>query len=165
MILSDTWRADTDEQWKSSDGHSFSGAGGTKGRCGTGFLLHSRWKHRSFQQTSERVSALDGIIGVSRYSFIGVYMLHTGLQDELVQTTYDELDVLVDAARARGSQVIIGGDMNAEVGCEHEDESDGVVGPYRVCPRNQRGKWVVQWATIRGFALTNTMFFEHAEDL
>ena len=165
IMLTETWRPLKIENWTSLNKHSFLGAGGSKGSCGTGFILHSRWRYRAFHPVSNRVSALDLDLDGERYRFIVAYFPHSGKLDDQVQTVYDEIDTLVDIARANSWNVVIGGDANAEVGIQRAEDLYHVVGPFGVRPRNLRGEWLVQWASIRGFVITNTMFSGGANDL
>jgi hypothetical protein len=57
LIFTETWREGRDEAFRIDQGHYWFGSGGTKGRCGVGFLLHSRWRHTFFQPISERCAS------------------------------------------------------------------------------------------------------------
>ena len=39
IILTETWRKEAEEIWRSS-GHVFAGAGGTAGKCGVAIIIH-----------------------------------------------------------------------------------------------------------------------------
>ena len=157
IIFSETWRGDRDEAFKIDQGHFWFGSGGTRGRCGVGFLLHSRWNHSFFRPISERCACLG--IRINRQLLIhaiGAYMPHGGHQDYEVEAVYAELDDECRKARAKKAKIIVGADFNAEVGNRTEYDNPQVLGDNPMPSRNERGSMLLQWCEGQKLALCNT---------
>ena len=157
LIFSETWRDSRDEAFRTDDGHFWFGSGGTKGRCGVGFLLHSRWRHTFFQPISERCASLGVRINNHlQIHAIGVYMPHGGHSDSEVEAVYAKLDAECRNARAKGAKIIIGGDFNAQVGCRTEYDNVHILGDNPMPSRNNRGNMLLHWCELQQLALSNT---------
>ena len=66
-------------------------------------------------------------------------------------------------ARKLKRAVIITGDFNAAVGIQCAGDSVQTVGVHGIGTRNDRGKWLVQWATAEDVTFCNTQFREPFE--
>jgi len=164
LVFTETWRADGEEAFDTEHGHSWFGSGGTRGRCGVGFLLHSRWRHNYFKPLNERCAALGIRINKQlRIRFVAVYMPHSGHNDIEVETLYAMLDAECKAARENCESLVIGGDLNAEVGGRDLYDDTEVLGDNPTTYRSDRGCMLLQWCSLRQLALANTFNCHSAE--
>ena len=157
LVLTETWREGRDEAFTIDRGHSWFGSGGSKGRCGVGFLLHRRWNHSFFKPISERCASL-GIKISSRLNIhiIGAYMPHGGHEDAEVEAVYAEIQQECRKARENDAGIIIAGDFNAEVGSRDDYDNPAILGDNPMPSRNDRGNMLLQWCALLGLALANT---------
>ena len=108
MVLSETWREEGCEMWSTTHDHSWFGSGGSKGQCGVGFLLHSRWKHILFKPCSNRAAALDLCLAKTlEIRFVAAYFPHGGHLDEEVDALYASIEAECAEARAKCCEIRI----------------------------------------------------------
>ena len=165
VVFTETWREEKSEAWETHEGHTWLGSGGVKSSCGVGFLLHKRWKYNKFKAVSARQGVLEVSIGPVVLSVFGIYMPHGARSDEDVEAQYYVLESAVKSARAKGNRCVVAGDFNAEVGSWREGDSDSIVGRNNLDVRNDRGQWLVAWATLLDMTIANTFSEEEAEAL
>ena len=69
----ETWREEVRENFLLDAGHYWYASGGTRGRCGIGFLLNERHRKHKFQPISERLGILDVRWGRKTYRIFENY--------------------------------------------------------------------------------------------
>ena len=96
VCLSETWRSERQERWKTEEGHIFCGSGGAEGSKGVAILLHRKWSQgfKAFTAISNRLCTMDCKIEGHRCRLISVYFPHGGQEDESVEGLYSMLDAL-----------------------------------------------------------------------
>jgi hypothetical protein len=130
IVLTETWRAERVEVWRTEHGHTWLGSGGCDRQRGIGFLLHSRWHHLRFKPVSERVGVLDvRLCKRTILRVIGVYMPHSAQPDEDVEAVYSTLDDQCGEAKKKGYLKMLTGDFNAEVGTIQQYDDKTIIGP------------------------------------
>lgn len=166
VLISETWREKSNERWTTGDGHMFCGAGGKKGGKGVGIILHRRWTKgvTAFHAINERLCAIDVNIFDRRIRFIAVYMPHGGCDDEEVEGTYSLLTQLTAQGARENRLCITVGDWNAVVGSRNSGEDEQIIGTFGVGTRNERGDWLVNWATAHRFCIANTLSRKQFEE-
>eukprot|EP00973_Karenia_brevis_P008082 1095156-Karenia_brevis.AAC.1 len=160
ILLNETWREEAEELDTLDDRHVWCGSGGTKGKHGVGILVHQRWAaqvHR-WRAINERIGVLELNLFKVKLSLIVVYMPHRGYADAEVQRMYDHLSNFIGEARRAKRVVIIGGDWNAEAQSAMSSGDSGAVGEFANPFGNDRGDWLVRWATAERLILCNTLF-------
>lgn len=160
ILLNETWRSMKQEKWSSEDGHVFCGSGGTEGGRGVAILLNKRWSKscKAVHCVSDRVCAVDVNFGGRVVRFISAYFPHAGYEDHEVEAVYLILQGLIDAARRKNWTCITFGDWNAVIGQGQGEDDPDSVGLYGIGQRNERGRWLAQWATAQQVTIANTMF-------
>ena len=162
VLLSETWREASHERWRTEEGHLFLGSGGKKGEKGVGVIVNRKWTQglQKFRSVNERICYIDINIMSRRFKFIAVYMPHGGCDDDDVDGTYVLLDDVVTQSRREQRTCILVGDFNAVVGrCKPGDDGD-IIGDYGLGSRNERGEWLLQWATSHRLAIASTQFLK-----
>ena len=103
VILSETWRADEHEYFKTDGGHIFLGSGGIPGKRGVAFLVNGRWANKlcSFIRVDERIAYLDIRLHREKFRFIASYFPHSGYGDGYAQSLYTTLNEIKRDARQR----------------------------------------------------------------
>ena len=117
VVFTETWREEQSESWVTDHGHTWFGSGGSRGRCGVGYLLNRKLTLFHFNPISARVATLDvrSDLGV-KWRIIGVYMPYSMQPQEDVDATYAIIDAEVAGTRQGQYNLIVAGDFNAEVG-------------------------------------------------
>ena len=166
VFLSETWRSERQERWKTEEGHIFCGSGGTEGSKGVALLLHRKWTRgfKAFAAISDRLCTVDRKIAGHLCRLISVYFPHGGQDDEAVEGLYSELDKAIDGARRQNRTCIVVGDWNAVVGTRQEGDAQDCVGIHGVGRRNDRGQWLAQWAGAQRLTIANTYVTKSFED-
>ena len=159
IFLSETWRKEKEEIWKTMKGHLFLGAGWEKGHRGVAIMIHCKHTRgfKKFQAINERLCAVDLEINRNMLRLISTYMPDASYEDAEVEAVYMQLDRLCDNAKQNHMHVILGGDMNAVVGARRPGE-ENAVGSYTAGSSNERGEWLKHWASLNEMALANTFF-------
>ena len=156
VVLVETKRAATQEEFEFGDGHTFYGSGGYKGSRGVGFLVHERLSKHKFIAVSECLAVLELKCTVGSLTIIGVYMPDASYPDEEIAQVYDELGKRSDLARRRSARCLIAGDLNAQVGQQSEFDDPCIIGQCGIFTRTARGEWLAEWCTTHDFAIANT---------
>ena len=157
LIFTETWREEKSEAWQTQDGHSWFGSGGSKRSKGVGFLLHSRWSHKSFNPVSERLATLDIQFAKHHdFRFIAVYMPHGGHDDLDVEAVYYQIAAETREARRKDSRIIIAGDFNAEIGPRADHDDAGIIGDNPATSRDARGELLLKWCTFLQTIVANS---------
>jgi exonuclease III len=160
ILVSETWRPETEEIWELEDGHWFMGAGCRDERRGVAIIVHSRWKKHveRFEPVNERLSFADVDFDGLRLRVIATYFPDSSYSNGHVEKVYIALDECIDQARRQRRHIALGGDFNAEVGSAKDDDSYETLGKYGMASCNARGEWLKTWATTAGMIITNTHF-------
>ena len=157
IVLTETWRAERVEVWRTDDGHTWLGSGGTKRQRGVGFLLHARWKHSRFKPLSERIGVIDVKLTCKTVvRVIGIYMPHGAKPDEDVEQVYSLIEEQRAEADVRSFRTILAGDLNAEVGAQTDFDDPAIIGPSSIPNRSERGSWLLTWCTLHRYRICNT---------
>ena len=165
VVMSETWRETKEEIWRMGKGHLFLGAGGMKGQRGVAIVVNRRHTcgFKAFHAVNERICALDINVRGEKRRIISVYIPDGSYGDAEVEEAYLCLSLL----HARGKQlkrsVVMAGDWNAVVGLQKGGEDD-TAGMFGMGMRNQRGEWMVNWATSRRLSVVNTYFEKDLEE-
>jgi hypothetical protein len=159
VLVNETWRECKEEIWTIS-GHLFLGSGGTRGSKGVAILLHRRWVKgfRAFHAISERLCALDLNIRGKQTRTAAVYMPTSWHDDSLVESVYQDVSKLCVGARRLKRKLMLFGDFNAVVGRNIPGDESAIVGSHGLGLRNDRGQWLVDWASSESLAIVNTLF-------
>ena len=107
---------------------------------------------------NERVSFLDVCFGPLHFRVFAVYMPHGGYPDTDVEEIYAVLEAELILARQKSLCCILAGDLNAEIGCRTHEDDNTTVGTTSFGERNDRGEWLVKWATTQGLAIVQSHF-------
>ena len=166
VLLNETWRSQTQERWKTNEGHIFCGSGGTEGSKGVAILLHRKWSQgfKAFHAISNRLCSVDCSISGSPCRLISAYFPHGGHDDEEVEGLYSEINKCVDGARRQNRTCIMMGDCNAVLGERQEGDDEESVGMYGLGCRNERGNLLAQWASSQRMTVANTCFEKSIEE-
>ena len=159
IVLVETWREEVRENFLLDAGHYWYASGGTRGRCGIGFLLNERHRKHKFQPISERLGILDVRWGRKTYRIFGVYVPDSSHPDIELEIMYAQLDENMRYARSKNHCCILAGDFNAQVG--RTEDFDGhfrALGPYGFQDRSSRGNWLLEWCESHDLVLANTFF-------
>ena len=162
LVLVETWREAVREEFVMESGHSFYGSGGSKGRCGVGFIVHERHGDTSFKSVNERLAAVSIVNDMQAWSIFAVYMPHSGHADHEVEALQEQISNLLSESRRRRFDCVLAGDFNAQVGSQSILDDCSVLGPHAFRSRTSRGDMLVQWCTLNNLALANT-FFNHGD--
>jgi hypothetical protein len=147
-------------------GHIWLGSGGAKrqgvggGKHGVGLLLHQRLAHSviSSKAMSARLLFVDLSLQGHKLRIICIYMPHTGYADHYVEEMYYSMDAVIHEARARGHNILIAGDWNAEVGGGLPGDCEYCIGRHGQGVRNLRGSMLVSWCFGQSLCIANTFF-------
>ena len=166
LFLSETWREQQQERWKTKDGHIFCGSGGNSGSKGVAIILHRRWSKgfKAFYAISDRVCAVDCKISGQLCRLISVYFPHGGYDDEAVEGMYADVDKVIRGARRQKRTCILLGDWNAVVGPWQEGDDQDSVGFHGVGCRNERGSCLARWAGMQQLTIANTIMEKDFEE-
>ena len=109
VVITETWRDDVEEVEFESR-HVFYGSGGSKGSCGTGFLMNSKLKVNNFCAISPRLCTMDILLAHNFSLRVCAVYMPDGFRPEWeVDMMYLQLDEVVRAARTDGVNIVIGG--------------------------------------------------------
>ena len=164
LVLVETWREEANEKLVLQSGHCWYGSGGTRGKCGVGFLVHERHSKSSFTAVSNRIACLDIKLGGKRFRVLGAYVPDCGHPDDEVELVLQRLEVLLGEARRKRLNVIVAGDFNGQVGRQDELDDRDILGPYGFGERNDRGQWILQWSSTNDLVFSNTHFDDEDTD-
>ena len=94
LLITETWRKEKEEIWKTPDGHMFLGSGWQGGHRGVAILLHRRLAKgfKGFYPTSERACAVDVDIQGAKVRLIAAYMPDCSDDDADIEAAYCQLD-------------------------------------------------------------------------
>ena len=149
LVLTEMWREQSHEIFKTKYGHIWYGSGGVRGRKGVGILMNRRWPVSTFKPVCDRLCCLDlKLQDGSPMSLLGVYMPHALMPDEDVEAVYGSLECALSVARQKGYRVIIAGDFNAQVGTRTDDDDPKIIGDSPMTIRSSRGDALVRWCTF-----------------
>ena len=160
LLLSETWRTQREELWKTEVGHLFAASGHDSGRRGVGILLNKRWSRyfTAFHALSERLCYMDLKIYGVRYRIVSVYFPDGSYGDQEVQKVYDSLSEVADEARKRKLRLLIGGDFNARVGSGEDTAVHSSARKHGYGEQNARGQWLLTWSATKGLKIANTFY-------
>jgi exonuclease III len=163
-MVAETHRVGGHEELELSEGYLFVGFGGKERGCrGVGFVLSRRaqkdWcaEGRKVLYESERIMMLR-MAGADAPLTVGTaYFPHTGYTEPCMDEFYDEFE---SALSARTADVLIGADVNADIGRQRNRSLNraAAVGPHGLRKWNERGDRVVDWAVSRGLMMARTFF-------
>ena len=128
-------------------------------------ILHRRLavRFKGFHAIIERLCAADVDIEGAKCRFICVYMPHGKYDDVFVEAVYKQMEALCEGKSTMLRNLFIGGDCNAVVGGRQLGDDPKVIGRYGIGLRNQRGQWLIDWATSHKMAIANTLFCKRWE--
>ena len=160
LLLNETWREESEEQWESEQGHIFAGCGHSSGRKGVAIVLHKKWKAQllAINPTYERLCSIDFIAYGAKIRALSVYFLDSTYNDEEVQKVYDKVSEQMEIAKKKRHRVILGGDFNARVGMGHDVAEHSSAGPHGFGEQNSRAQWLLTWASTRSLKISNTFY-------
>ena len=94
LVLVETWREQRSEYFSFPSGHRWYGSGGTKRRCGVGFLVNNRCTAScAFSSVNERLASLTVKSSTMRFKLFGVYFPDSSHPDLVVDVMYEQLDL------------------------------------------------------------------------
>src|SRR5271167_45439 len=132
--------------------------GQDKSQAGVGFLVHKDIAKSvmEFKGASERTAMLIVKLN-SKYSvkIIQVYAPTSAYSDEVVEAVYEEINQLMDQVTTQ--YTIVMGDFNAKIGIRKQGEN-GIMGPYGIGERNERGDRLVEFAASRKLYIGNSKY-------
>ena len=138
-------------------------------KCGVGILLSSQakadWIYGGekilFSSSRNLAIRIRNQIDDSSIILVATYFPHSGLAEEILNLHYEELDLIRSLARNNES-VIIGGDVNADVGRQRNRQSDtaAAVGPHGLPTWNMRGDKLASWSIQSNMKVARTFFFK-----
>jgi len=85
-------------------------------------------------------------------------MPHGGYSDVHVEAVYAAIEQQLSYARQHSMRCVLAGDFNAEVGCQEAEDDDNILGSTCFGRRNDRGEWLVRWATVHNLAFVQSHF-------
>ena len=141
------------------DGHKiyFSGRE-DKHEQGVGFLVNKDVRNSvmSCQPISSRIITIRLKASPLNISIIQAYAPTSDYSDEAIEDFYSQLqDVL--ARVPKKDFVIVQGDWNAKIGSDAYKDWGGVCGPYANTDTNERGERLLEFASLNGLVVTNTL--------
>ena len=160
ILITETWRTQTEELFTMTSGHLFCGSGSSSGTRGVAIIMHKRWAKylKQFTCVDDRVAFIDVTVHGKSYRLAAVYFPHSGYADKHIQRMYTILSELHLDATNEQSDIIIGGDYNAEVGSRDDGDNNHIIGKHGLNETNTRGEWLKCWATAERLTICNTSF-------
>ena len=150
ILLTETWREETNEVFVTEYNHTWFGCGGSRGRNGVGFLLHRKHSHKHFHCVSDRLGILDVCFGKVLARVVGVYMPHGGYDDEHVDLVYAQLDETLTDSKRKNIKTIIAGDFNADIGVKEARGEE-----LSFADANPRGLELRWWSSFHNLHIGN----------
>ena len=105
-------------------------------------------EHQEVQHVGPRLTEVSIVKKKFRLEVSSVHFPHTGYGDQHVQQVFSELQKHTDRRRNTNTHVLIGGDFNAQVGSNDEQEAtdDKYIGRRPLGKHNSRHQWLRHWA-------------------
>ena len=128
IILVETWREESYEEFKVESEHFWCGSGGTRGSCGVGFLVHKQHRKHTFTPVSNRFAILEVKLPIGTCRIFGIYFPDTSRPDNEVDQMYTLLEAHVHQARRRHVHCMLAGDFNAQVGSFTDFDDSRIIG-------------------------------------
>ena len=146
LLLSETWKPNKAEIWKSHPWQVYMGAGRVEDKHGVAILLNKKWrKIVRTEYIKERAIATSITVNKQRTTDMSVHFHHSGYADHHVERAYYSIQKIT---KSQKSMQIVGGDFNAELGPGIGIERLSV-GPHTVEESNSRRDWLKQWSVLQ----------------
>ena len=158
LVLTETWKDSENEVTQLKGGYLFFGSGGVRGKCGVGFLVHTRLRAHRFKALSPRLATLDVNMGSTIVRMVAAYLPDTNYSDSDFDDVLLQLDEVARLSKRDGVQLIVAGDFNVQVGQLSGYDDPTVLGQYGFGDRTPRGETILQWCRCRDLILADTVF-------
>ena len=122
VVLTETWREETNEVFTTEYGHAWLGCGSTPRQHGVGFLLNKNTPIETSCACQTGWFLGRTVWNLSLRSF-GVYMPHGGYDDEHVDIVFAQLEACMTSASRQRMHTILCGNFNADIGMLHMDDA------------------------------------------
>ena len=120
LLLTETWRSEREEFYKTNVGHNLFLSGSPLGHAGVGICISKALSRDmldvTFHAYSERLRALRLSFGHRKFQIFACYFPTSWAPDADVEGVYELLNLLLTNCRQSGAIPIIGGDFNASIG-------------------------------------------------
>ena len=115
--VTETWRQEQTEMWKTHHNHIFVGSGKFANKHGFGIVLDERWRQRIIdtKYLNERAITTTILVNRQHINLMNVHFLHSNYADNHIEKTIENHMPHCDKYIP-----IIGGDFNDELGPEKE---------------------------------------------
>ena len=115
ILLSETWRQDKAEMWKTHHEHIFMGAGRCDNKHGVGIMLNKKWRQRIIdtEYINERAITTTIVVNRQRIKLMNVYFTHSVYADHHIEKMCKTTEK--HTANCKRYIPIVGGDFNAEL--------------------------------------------------
>ena len=142
-----------------NSGHRLFYRGDNTCQRGVGFLVHKSLAGNitSFKGVSDRVAQLTLKINKKyNLNIIQAYLPTTSHPDEVVDSTYEDIENLLRESRAQMN--IIMGDFNAKIGKKDNTDVETCTGPFGLGNRNSRGTMLIDFCERHRLKIMNSFF-------
>jgi exonuclease III len=133
-------------------------SGNEKGTGGVGVLLAEKWWEKIYdvQRVCDRILLVRLVIGKVACAFLCVYAPQSGLNDELKDRFYEQLQSVV-AKIPDSEQLFINGDWNGHIGSDRTGFEE-VHGGHALGQRNPEGERILEFAVANNLVIGNSVF-------
>ena len=161
LLLTETWRSEREEFYKTNDGQNLFLSGSPLGHAGVGICISKALSRDvldvTFHAYSERLCALHLSFGHRKFQIFACYFPTSWAPDADVEGVYELLNLLLANCRQSGAIPIIGGDFNASIGEAQAGDDGNTFGNSGIGRRNARGQLLMQWVLENGLLVQNRL--------
>ena len=153
------WKGGHSRTVMGKDSHyKFFWQGDREGRAGVGIAIAEKWVDKVVRvdRVSDRIIALELLIGKTVTTFISVYAPQVNLKDPEKDSFYEALMATVAKVDDK-KLLIIAGDLNGHVGRSSEGY-EGIHGGRGYGNRNKEGDRILEFGNATDMVVLNTMF-------
>ena len=161
LLLTETWRSEREEFYKTNDGQNLFLSGSPLGHAGGGICVSKALSRDvldvTFHAYSERLCALHLSFRHRKFQIFACYFPTSWAPDADVEGVYELLNLLLANCRQSGAIPIIGGDFNASIGEAQAGDDVNTFGNSGIGRRNARGQLLMQWVLENGLLVQNRL--------